>query len=624
MGSKTAKRSTNRVKATAVAKTRDHSRWFPALILIAATLAAFWPVCINDFTTWDDTGNVAQNIRLNPVTLDGVVYFWTHPHMAIYIPLTYTVWGVLASVARVAPDASGISLNPYIFHAANLFVHLISALVAFRLLEVLTRRTWPAVAGALLFALHPVQVESVAWVAGMKDVLCGALSLVALWQYVLFASPDDPGQEPRTAVIRRIHYAAATLAFVLAMLAKPSGMTVPLAALMVDRFLLHRPWRKIAMALLPWLILALACAIVAKLAQPVTTAPDGGRIWARPLLAGEALAFYLFKLVWPARLAVQYHQSPEVILAGRWFWIAWLVPATLAILGWLYRKRWPWLLVSFGLLVAATLPVLGLVPFQFERLSLVADHYLYLAMIGPALAVSFLLASVRATQVAAIICSAALGVLAVRSNLQTWHWRDTVTLFTHELTVNPYSEVAYNGLADRAIADKDPVRAEQLARQATELNPTQGEAYITLGSALSLQRKRGEAELAYRRACQLLPDNPVGLNDLAGVLADRGDLDEAMPLCRRSLELDEFLAPAHRNMAVMLAHQNRFPEALREAQMAVQIDPAMAENQMTLAFLQAATGQRDAAIERLRQLLTLHPDFVPAQRLLGELSRPSQ
>jgi tetratricopeptide (TPR) repeat protein len=96
-----------------------------------------------------------------------------------------------------------------------------------------------------------------------------------------------------------------------------------------------------------------------------------------------------------------------------------------------------------------------------------------------------------------------------------------------------------------------------------------------------------------------------------------------MPLCRRALQSDEFYAPAHRNMAVMLAHQNRFPEALQEAQIAVQIDPEKAENQMTLAFLQAATGQREAAIERLRQLLTLHPDFVPAQRLLSELNHAS-
>src|SRR5215469_5436409 len=156
------------------------------------------------------------------------------------------------------PDANGIWLNPYLFHTANLLVHVLAALAAYALLRRLTRSAWAACAGALLFALHPVQVEPVAWVAGMKDLLCGMFSLVALWQYVAFAQGDDKV----TAKTRRWHYAAATVAFSLALLSKPAAMSLPVAAAAIDRWIVGRSWRQIAGAAGPWLVMAIPIAVV--------------------------------------------------------------------------------------------------------------------------------------------------------------------------------------------------------------------------------------------------------------------------------------------------------------------------------------------------------------------------
>lgn len=605
----------------------DRGRWGPVLLLVLATLVVLWPVCTHDFTTWDDYQNVAKNPRLNPPTTDGLLYFWTnlsHPYMSIYIPLTYTLWGALAAVGRLdSPDASGVLLNPYLFHAANLLVHLLAVLAAYQLLFVLTKRRWAACAGALLFAVHPVQVEPVAWVAGMKDVLSGLLSLIALWQYVLFAEQnkvDPAAREPATARAPRGYYTVASVAFVLAMLGKPSAMIVPLAALLLDRFILKRSWRAIARAIGPWLVLAVLCAFEAKIAQPVALAPDEGRLWARPLFAGAALAFYLYKLVFPASLAVQYHYSPQVLLAGRWIWFAWLVPAAVALIVWLARKRLPWLVAAAGLIVAGTLPVLGFVPFQFERLSLVADHYLYVSMLGPALALAFVLASIRRTRIAGAACAAALVALAVRSHLQTRHWRDTTTLFTHELAVNPYSEVAYNSLANVAMSAKQPRQAEGLARESIRLQPRQEDAYITLGSALVAEGRPDEALAAYRFATQISPDNPVALSDLAGLLAERGQLEEGIRLCRRAIELDSDSAKAHSNLASMLAHQGQYVRALPEAEIAVQLDPADPQAQTNLGAILLALGQRDAAIRHFAQAVRLDPDSTLARRALADLT----
>ncbi|HTL30181.1 MAG TPA: hypothetical protein VL282_13205, partial [Tepidisphaeraceae bacterium] len=153
------------------------SRMIP-LLLVAATLLAFGNLLSADFTSWDDPFTITSNPHLNPPTWSGLGYHWRTPEYGLYIPLTYTAWWLIAHVAYSSqPDARGMSLSPMIFHAANIGLHLISVLFVYAILRRILKRDWAACIGALLFALHPVQVEAVGWLSGMKDVLCGTLSL---------------------------------------------------------------------------------------------------------------------------------------------------------------------------------------------------------------------------------------------------------------------------------------------------------------------------------------------------------------------------------------------------------------------------------------------------------------
>jgi hypothetical protein len=257
--------------------------------LAVAILIAFSPALVADFSNWDDSYNIADNPKMNPPTWQSVEFYWSHSAFDLYIPVTYTIWAGLAKISYVpAADTSGWHLNPYVFHTANIVVHFGAALLAFSILrKLIPQSLFAAWAGAMLFALHPVQVESVAWIAGLKDVLAGMFALLTLRLYLEDGSANRQGW----------CFIFATIALVIAMLCKPIAMIVPLMAAAMDLILARRNKRQIAVRFALWFPLAVACAIVAKLDQPPKYAEVIVSPPMRLLLAGDAIAFYLWKLV---------------------------------------------------------------------------------------------------------------------------------------------------------------------------------------------------------------------------------------------------------------------------------------------------------------------------------------
>jgi hypothetical protein len=235
---------------------------------------------------------------------------------------------------------------------------------------------------------------------------------------------------------------------VLAMLAKPSAMVVPVVVAAVDLLILGRAWRKVAWAAGGWALVLLPLVVVARVAQDVGAGPVV-EVWRRPLVAADAVAFYLWKLVWPVNLAPDYGRRPAVVAeiwGGAWQYLVWVVPAAIAVWAWRGRVRRPWVLAGAVVFVACVSPVLGLTPFMFQYMSTVADHYLYLAMLGPAAGATWLL--VRSRQRLVYAGGAlALAALAVRSNVQLAVWRDDPSLWAHTLAVAPDSFVAPTNLA---------------------------------------------------------------------------------------------------------------------------------------------------------------------------------
>jgi cytochrome c-type biogenesis protein CcmH/NrfG len=534
-----------RVEYASPTSTSRPISWAP-LLVAGVTFLVFAPLCTAEFTWWDDWATIHQNPWLNPPTPATLKHYWSSIAYGLYAPLTYTVWAGLAWVARLRePGEQNIQLNPWVFHSANVLVHVISAVIVYLLLRRLVKKDWAAAFGALLFALHPVQVETVGWASGMKDLLAGCFGMIAVWRYVVRAQDRAEGSVLPDWI--------GTVALVLAMLAKPSAIVVPFIATAIDRLAIGRASSTVVKSTIVWVVMIVPIAVVARIAQDVTGIPKAP-LWARPLVAGDTYAFYLYKIVCPIWLGVDYGRRPNDVLRHATVYFAWVVPAIVAIAAAVLSRNRRWVGASVLVFAIAIVPVSGVATFQYQFTSTVADHYLYVAMLGPAMALAYLLTSER--KFAMAMSAIVLLLLAARSFVQAQTWHDDFTVFSNALEVNPNSFVAYNNL---------------------------GNEY----------KRRGDSDKAmecFQHAMRLAPDYPNAFNNAAFIYAERGDWQAAVEVWERSVEI-----------------RSRLPRTLF---------PDYMEDHNRIGQILLAHGQYDRAIAHFEALLKLKPEHEEARKFL--------
>lgn len=534
---------------------------------------------------WDDDTNIHRNPLYAPLSWQSVALFWKGPFQQLYIPVTYTVWAALVALSRIIAGTS-ISFGPInaaLFHGANLLVHLLAVAMVFLILRRLLQATGGAkkpsqglvlaasAAGALTFGLHPVQVETVSWVSGLRDLLGAAFALTSL---EVFLSWLD-----RSAVRSRgnwMRYIGATLLLLLAFGSKPGTVVAPVLALVCGFWLLRlggRGWKPL-LWLLPWFLLAAGEVVMTSHSQPAAElARSLVPFWARPLVAGDALAFYLWKLAWPFGLCADYGRSPNSIFAaGTLFW-SWLLPLGVAVvLGCFARLRI--YLIPFLLLAVGVLPTIGLIPFNFQVVSTVSDRYLYLAMLGPALAIA-LFVSEGAPRIRCTLCGVLLLAWTVLTVLQLPEWDRGETLFPATLSRNPTSWKTRHNYA------------------------------CTLDS----NGKLPEALREFAEAVRLRPSNAEAYNDAGLTLLKLGRRDEAIRCFQQSLQVRP-IAGAARNLAAVLLMNSDAMQATRVYRIAIQIDPGDLQNQRALAWLLSTS--MDPSVRNGAEAVSLSRGIVAA------------
>ncbi len=570
-----------------------------ALLLMALTAAIYAPVARHGFINYDDTDYITQNPRVRAgLTLDNVRWAFTTGHVANWHPLTWL--SHMLDVRLFGLWGGG-------HHLTSVALHALNAVLLLLVLRGLTGAPGVSLLVAALFVVHPLRVESVAWVAERKDVLAGFFWMAGLGAWVRYL------RRPGAA-----RYLAVGALLALGLMAKPTLVTFPLVLLLLDWWPLGRlgPGAdarragKLALEKAPLLLLSAASAATTFLVQRSWGAMDSADLKSPAVrLANAAVSYlaYLARTVWPRGLSVFYpHPAGSLPWWQGWGAAAALAGATMAVLA--ARSRRPWLAMGWLWYLGTLVPMIGLVQVGSQRM---ADRYTYLPLIGPVLALVWWMAEEAGrrglARSAGWVGAAAVLVLALTARHQVGYWKDSETLFRHALAVTgdnivaehnlgnalaeqgrrqeamthynqvvkarPWDSGIYNNIGYLLVNMGRPAEAEENYRKALGLNAANALAHNNLGIVLGMTGRHTEAVGEFREALRLRPEYAEARLNLGSALGLLGNLTQAVIEIREALRLDPWMAVGHNNLGAFLARQEKWNEAAAEYREALRLDP---------------------------------------------------
>jgi tetratricopeptide (TPR) repeat protein len=608
-----------------------------SVAMAAAVLATYWPVLKYDFVKYDDDRYITDNRNVTGgITRQSLIWAFAESH--------YYMWHPLTTLSQML-DCQLYGLAAGRHHLTSLLIHLANTLLLFWVLTRMTGAIWPSAFVAAVFGLHPLQVESVAWLAERKNVLSGLFCILTIGAYVQYAR--------RPGLLRLL---AVVLVFALCIMTKPMVVTLPCVLLLLDYWPLDRVRTKrkaevqitpaqsqenlpdpellqnngqgtslglLILEKVPLFILTAILSIITYNAQKsggVVSALEKLTLKSRAANAVISYLTYIEKMFWPSGLAVFYPHP-----AGNFSHTKVVVSAVLLVLLTIfflyYPRRRKYLAVGWFWYVGTLVPVIGLVQVGAQAR---ADRYMYMTMIGLLLVLAWgvkdLVAKWRHLRIAAALAAAlVLPAAAVCTRLQLRHWKDSVALFKHALDVTTNNFVMENNYANLL---SDTGRIEQAIehyQKALRLRPRSAEVYTNLGNALMDLHKTDEAIEHYRKAVSLAPDLAVAHHNLARALAESGANTEAVAEYREAVRLKPDYVEAWSNLGFELAQQGAHEEAVECYNKAIAIEPnnIIAHGRLGLAL--AALLRDDQAIEQFRIVLKARPDDFEMHFNLGFL-----
>jgi protein O-mannosyl-transferase len=559
----------------------EPTRWwcqdwvFASLLLLFAGIA-YLPA-LNGTPIWDDDFHIT---RPELQSWDGLAKIWTQPGSTQqYYPFVHTVFWL---EHRLWGDA------PLGYHLVNLLLHCLSALL---LLKILRRLEIPGGwLAAAIFALHPVQVESVAWISELKNALSGVFYLSSGLVYLEFDRTRKAGP-----------YLAAAALFLLGLLSKTVIATLPAALLVIFWWKRGKlSFKRDALPLLPFFILGITAASFTAWVERTLIGAEGSAydfsFIERVLIAGRVVWFYMGKLFWPLDL---------IFIYPRWqmsqsIWWQYLFPVTLAlalaILVWFSRgRRAP--LAGMLFFIGTLVPVLGFLNVYPFRYSLVADHFQYLALLGIVVPVSagvaLLLQHLRSWQrwTGYMLCAFLLIAFTLRSHFQSGIYRDVETLWQTTIRKNPTAWMAHNNLGAFLLKKGQLDDAMDHFTKAIEIKPDEASVLDNLASALLQKGNLDEAILIYQKALELKPAQPSIHYNLANALLARGEVDHAIAEYESTLAINPSHTDAQNNLGAVLFQQGKLEQAVDHYLKALEVNPHDVRAEANLAWALATSPQ---------------------------------
>ncbi len=572
---------------------------FPAVFVSLAAFVVFLPSVKNGFTGWDDGAYITTNPNMEG--LDGLARIWVTAESEQYYPLTFTSYWI---------EYQFWGRSPLGYHVTSVILHAVNTCLMLLFLRRLGLSPWAASAAALFFAVHPVQVMSVAWIPGRKNLLSCMFALVACLAWLRF----------RRGKVER-WYVLSILAFAAGILSKSAVVVLPVSLALIDRLFLDLPWKRIWLRAVPMLGLA-AISILLTMSFEQKFLVDPPELPIRLLVAFAAIPFYLYKLLIPINLSPMYRLWDVSISQTIWY-IPVVAIALVGILAWRVRCRERLSAYGMGHFVLYLLPALGIVPFGNLAVTYVSDHYLYMACIGV-----FIVAAVwldrlagggrvyrHATTTLVVVLGVMLGYLSVGYSSV---FADARSMWRRALRDNPECYPAHAGLGQYHAGRGDWNAALEHYRRAAAVMPELVEAHVALGNA---QIRMGEyvgAEEAFTHATTLRVDHPAALFGLAVVAERTGESQKAMDFYKRTLAADPTYCKARLPLAAEAVRRGAYDEAAAQCRQALADCPNEPTAYLGLATCQRRQRRFGEAVSTLRQGLGVAPDDV---RLLNFLAR---
>ena len=591
------------------------SRWTLigiSIFLIALTWAVFGQTGNYQFVNYDDPLYVLDNAHVRAgLTWRGIAWAFTHVHSQNWHPLT-TMSHML--------DCQLFGVNPGAHHLVNVFFHGIAAVLLFILLAQITNSIWASAFVAAVFAIHPLRVESVAWIAERKDVLSGVFFMLTLLAYFRWTRKQTVGR-----------YLAVSVLFACGLMSKPMLITTPIVLLLLDYWPLNRSqksqdrgqnrlvWSKLLIEKIPLFALSIGSCFATLWAQNFAL----GSTQFLPLqwrVTNALFSYfeYVRQMFWPVDL-IPFYVHPENRLEIWRLLIAAISLIALTAIVIVRRKQNPYLLVGWLWYIVMLIPVIGIVQVGLQGH---ADRYTYLPQIGLDIALVWLIwdltkscsprrgASAKAGRPHKIILSAAAAIVLITLSSLSWkqttHWRDTEALWRHTLAVTPDSDVAHAGLGGILFVRGQIDESIDHYERALRLRDGNVAAHFGLGRALAAKQKTDPAIFHFQKALSIQPDNIGASNDLGVMFASKGEIREAISAWQQSLSFDPDNADAANNIAWVRAtaadpdlRDGR--EALELAQRALRSGGENPVALRTLAAAQAENGQFAEAIATCRR-----------------------
>ena len=580
------------------------------------------------FVNYDDPEHVSRNpIVQMGLTTGSVKWAFDTQSMSHWQPLTWLSYMLDAELFSKGPGV----LMPGAFHLVNVALHMASAILLYLVLKAMTRAEWASALVAALFAVHPLHVESVAWISERKDVLSALFWMLTLGAYVWYAQRPHLG---RLALV--------VVCFLLGLMAKPMLVTLPFVLLLLDYWPLGRlrlgqnvpaeaapeapmfPAVSPARVLLekvPLLVLAAAFSINTYMAQSQNGAMlFGSQFGLSQRLASAAVAYvtYLFKMVWPVNLAVLYPYDEALP--------TWKVVAALAGLAlvtglviWQRRRR-PYLAVGWFWYLGTLVPVIGIVQVGFQSM---ADRYTYVPLVGVFIMAAWGVAELAAAltppgrRFVAGVGVAAVVTLALVAHAQVKFWSDSESLFRRALACTENNFVAMNNLAATLVDHHNFGEAMPLVRRAVEIKPDYGDAHSVLGVALVSTGSLEEGIEQFRLAIQCRPSVPTYHGNLAGALLARRQYDECIEECQTALRLSRDMVGVHSFWGAALIAQGKVEEGIEHYRYLVDSSPNQPSPLLNLGLALASQGRTSQALEAFHGVLKQWPDYVPAMNSIA-------